>query len=86
MTQIGGDPQDPTKVRVGESNGRPFVDIDATWPPNVRPPKAIQHQRCDVEVQLLLDDAGNKVPNGAPMPYLVHQLNSILSGAKSSHD
>jgi hypothetical protein len=86
MQQLGGDPQDPKKFRIGDSNGRPFVSIDADWPPNLRPPNAIQHQVCQVEVQLLLDDEGNVVPIKGPMPYLVHQLNSILSGPKSSHD
>jgi hypothetical protein len=86
MQQLGGDPQDLKKFRVGDANGRPVVSVDADWPQNQRPPNAIQHQFCQVEVQLLLDDAGNVVPINGPMSYLVHQLNSILSGPKSSHD
>ncbi|HET9929286.1 MAG TPA: hypothetical protein VFQ35_01305 [Polyangiaceae bacterium] len=86
MQQFGGDPQDPSRLRVGESNGRPFVQITADWPPNVRPPKAIQHQYCMVEVQLLLDDQGNTVPIQKALSYRVHELNSILSGPLSSHE
>lgn len=86
MQQLGGDPQDPSRLRVGENNGRAFVQITADWPPNARPPKAIQHQFCTVEVQLLLNDQGNTVPINGPMSYRVHELNSILSGPKSSHD
>jgi hypothetical protein len=85
VTQIGGDPQDLSQCSVVEQNGRPYVRITADWPSNQRPSNAIQHQRADAAIQLLLNEAGAVVPLGGPLNYVVHRLGSILPGPKSSY-
>lgn len=86
MVQLKGSPQDLTQFSVNEVNGRPVVSVTAEFAPGKRPERAIQHQSCDVDVQLLVDQTGATVPGNGPLRYRVHQLNSLLSGPKLSHD
>ena len=88
MSHLFGDPQDMKLFVVSDRDGRTFVEVEATWPKELRPRDARAILRCDCEVLLRLDEQRTVPPDG-PFSYFASGISltgPVLLGPASSYD